>query len=131
MQSIEEINKSRIGVCWETVELSRHLLEQAGYKCTSYFAIYNDIGYFCHTCLVVEKENCFYWFEVSFNEKKGIKKYENLNKLYEDIKECIIITAKSKKINPEKIEIYEYTKPKSGISCLQFYINGLKGKRVF
>ena len=85
MQSIEEINKSRIGVCWETVELSRHLLEQAGYKCTSYFAIYNDIGYFCHTCLVVEKENCFYWFEVSFNEKKGIKKYENLNKLYEDI----------------------------------------------
>jgi len=132
MQSPEELEKNRIGVCWETVELSRKILEKEGYDCTSYFAILNETGFHCHTFLVVKKNEKYYWFEVSFSNNKGVHEYDNLNDIFKDmINYFDIIVRDKKEYNKENIQIFEYTNPGPGTTCLNFYLNGFKGKRVF
>ena len=58
-QTPEQVEKSRIAICWEKVELDRYCLEQAGIPCKTYFFVEPSSNFYCHSVLVFEENNKF------------------------------------------------------------------------
>lgn len=81
-QTCEEIEKSRIGICWETVELNREYLEKNNISCKAYFFVIPFNNFYCHSVLVFNDKNKYYWFENSFKDLIGIHEYDSLQELF-------------------------------------------------
>lgn len=121
LQSPVELRQSKVGVCWDQVELERELFSKTSYIFTTYF-IYIKEGDMLpsHTFLVYEDQGKYYWFEHSWNEYRGIHEYTDLDNLLLDV------VNKFYKSHPEvsvdsKYYLYKYDRPKYGISCDEFY----------
>lgn len=118
--SPEELLEKKCGVCFDQVELERKLFEDNGIKVKTYFICsYDDEDLPSHTFLTYKKNNEFYWFEHSWNLYKGIYKYYSEKELLLDVKNKFI---KSNSIgNDVYTFVYEYKKPKSHITCYEYY----------
>ncbi|MBP3765599.1 MAG: hypothetical protein J6G98_00265 [Bacilli bacterium] len=124
--SPDELIKNKHGVCWDQVELERYYLSLDNIVCSSYFIVeYDDKFYPTHTFVVVSCNNKFYWFEHSWYPYRGIHEYDSLNELLKDVK-----LKFSKDKNIDDIVIYNYEKPKYGISSNEFFKHCEEGKRV-
>ena len=119
--SPEELLIKKCGVCWDQVELERYLfnLDKINNK-TFFICTYDGDNLPSHTFLTFEYNNKYFWFEHSWNDYKGIHEYNNLNELLLDVKEKFI-NNQSTNINSEYTFVYEYNKPKTHISCQEFY----------
>lgn len=131
LQSPNQILNSKVGVCWDQVELERYYFEQTNLIFKTYFIVHYDNNK-CptHTFLIYNKNNKIYWFEHSWNKYKGIHEYNNINELLKDIKQKFITTELNNNYNSSNLVIYEYTKPKYGIGVLDFYKHCETGKQV-
>ena len=123
LQSPDQIRESKIGVCWDQVELERDILKDC--KTKSYFMAYYD-GEDCpsYTFLVVERDGSYYWCEHSWNIYRGIHRYDSLGELLKDVSNKQVEYIKGLGItdfNIEQFYMYEYGKPKYGISATEFY----------
>ncbi|MGE5456616.1 MAG: ASCH domain-containing protein [Ignavibacteriales bacterium] len=121
LQSPKEILKSKIGVCWDQVELERYLFRNHKLNIKTYFICHYDNDK-CptHTFLVYEKYNKFYWFEHSWDKYKGIHEFKNERELLESIREKFIKDQLNNNYNEENLLIREYSKPISGITVVEF-----------
>lgn len=114
----EEVEEYKCGVCFDQVEYERYYLEKKNIISNSYFIEYVDNENMpCHTFLTFQENNKFYWLEHSWGIYEGIFAYNSLEELLNDIK---IKFAKFNNIDISKVNIYEYAKPKSGISYKEF-----------
>ena len=131
LQSPTQVLENKIGVCWDQVELERHLFKDTSLEITTYFIVHYDNNK-CptHTFLVYKKDNKIYWFEHSWNKYKGIHEYNNLIELIKDIKQKFITTELNNNYNSTNLVIYEYTKPKYGIGVKDFYKHCETGKQI-
>ena len=68
LQTPEEVEKNKIGICWDQVELERKLFE-LDYETQSY-AIFNHL--MAHSFLILHKEDDYIYFEHSSPQSKGI-----------------------------------------------------------
>ncbi len=119
LQSPDELKKSQCGTCWEQVELERKLFEDYGYEVKTYFiCTYADNGAPCHTFLVYEENNLFYWFEHSWDEYKGIHEYKDLNELLLDVKSNFI---KSYEEFKGMTFVTRYDQPPYHLKCSEVY----------
>jgi hypothetical protein len=131
LQSPKEVVQNKIGVCWDQVELERYLFDNTNLSYKTYFIVHYDNNK-CptHTFLMYEKNNKVYWFEHSWSKYKGIHKYNSMNELIKDVKHKFISTELNSSYDEMNLVIYEYTKPKYGISVSEFYKHCETGKQV-
>ena len=122
LQSPEELIISKLGVCWDQVELERYYFEKNNISVKTYFIVHYDNDK-CptHTFLTYDKNNKVYWFEHSWFKYKGIHEYNNINELLNDIKQKFISTELNNIYNKDNLYIYEYNKPQYGIGVESFY----------
>lgn len=130
LQSPEELINSKLGVCWDQVELERYYFDQEKIKYESYFIVeYDGVEYPTHTFMIVMLEDKYYWFEHSWEPHRGIKEYDTLDSALLDIKERFIKMLINRNISTNEIVIYKYEKPKFGINSNDFFKhceNGIK-----
>lgn len=130
LQSPIEVAKSRIGICWDQVELERYLLLKNGITSESYFICYYD-GDNCptHTFITYQENGKYYWFEHAWEKYGEIREYDNLKNLLLDVQNKFITTEVRNFADKNNLIVYKYDKPKYGIGLSDFYKhceNGLK-----
>ena len=73
-----------------------------------------------HTFLTFKKNDKLYWFEHAWTDLKGIYEYNSLDELFEDIKDKYEEFELKFKCKRDKLNIYEYSKPKYNLSPTEF-----------
>jgi len=131
LQSPKEIIKNKIGVCWDQVELERYYFNQTNLKIKTYFIChYNNDRCLTHTFLIYEKGGSYYWFEHSWEKYRGIYKHQTIKELLCDVRDKFIETELNNCYQKEQLMLYEYTKPKYGISVIDFFKHCEKGEKI-
>ena len=131
LQSPEELINSKLGVCWNQVELERYYFEQENIKCKSYFIVeYDGIEYPTHTFMIVMLDDKYYWFEHSWESYRGIKEYDSLESALLDIKKKFIKMLINRNISTDEIVIYNYDKPNYDINSNEFFKHCENGKKI-
>ena len=120
VQNGEEVIDSKIGTCWDQVELERVWFEKNHYHYHTFFIqfeVNKENNYPTHTFLIYEDGNFFYWFEHAFEAERGIHKFHSLDEAIEYVKAKQIEYTKLNNIEASDedmdcLVVYEYTKPK-------------------
>ena len=115
-QTPEELLKSQCGNCWETVELTRKLLEENNLPAKAYFFVIPTCEFYCHSIAVTNIDNNYYWIENSFKNMKGVREYNSLEELIYDVLNNFHKIIHKEKVNYKHVKIYEYDKPKEHIN---------------
>ena len=122
LQMPEETMKSKIGVCWDQVELERYYFEEKGIKVHAYFIVHFDNKKFpCHTFLSFEENGKFYWFEHAWAEHKGVKEFNTEKELLNEVKKHFIEIELKDGYMDEYIYVFDYSKPPKKLNTLEFY----------
>lgn len=131
LQSPEQLLESKTGVCWDQVEFERTYFESKGYEYKTFFIVYYD-NEDCptHTFLVYNHDDGWVWFENSWEIHRGLHMYSDIESLLKDVREKFINSLNETEIDPMNLCIYDYSKPKYGIGCLEFYKHVEQGKNV-
>ena len=131
LQLPDQLEKSRLGVCWDQVELERKLFTDEGIGTRTFFIVHYD-GDKCptHTFLLFANAGKTYWYEHSWSPMRGLHEYNNVNEALNDIKTEFINDELRDGYNPENLIIYEYAAPNKNLSCPAFYAHCEKGKKV-
>ena len=121
LQTPEVLLETKCGVCWDQVELERKLFMDENINVKTYFVFISDNDMLpSHTFLTYEDNHKYYWFEHSWNKHKGIHEYNSESDLLLDVVK--LFKDDHKNVSDDaKIYLYEYQKPKSHISCDEFY----------
>ncbi len=87
LQSPQQVLWTKIGVCWDQVELERYYFDNTKINKKTYFLCYYDDNK-CptHTFLVYEKNNCYYWFEHSWEKYRCIHTFNSIQDLLNNVK---------------------------------------------
>lgn len=131
LQSPSEVMKSKVGVCWDQVELERYYFKKTNYQVKTYFIVHYDNNR-CptHTFLVYQKNNKYYWFEHSWQKYRGIYEYDSLNDLLVDVRSKFITTELNNSYEENNLVLYEYSTPKPGLNVLAFYKHCESGQMI-
>lgn len=129
LQSPKDVLDSKVGLCFDQVELERDLISKMNVDSRSYIMTYSDDQYeMAHAFLVYKIANKYYWIEHSWVKYRGIHEYETKDELLKDISKKyinIIDNGKMKKLN-----MYQYKKPKFGINYIRFLKNCFNGIEI-
>ncbi len=130
MQDIDNIEKTNHAVCWEMCELQRRFFNQKNINNKTIFAyLKNSRNNACHTFSIFELNNKWYWFEASWQNKKGIHEFNSIEEILEYYKDNFIDFAREE-YNREDMEFYDYSKVNSGINCTEFYTHCLSSSKI-
>lgn len=130
IQSPKKLLQTKCGMCFEQVELERELFLKSNIEIKTYFIYIDDNqGRPSHTFLVFYDNNKIYWFEHSWARYKGIHEYSSLKVLLEDVKQKMRLEHNYTNLK-DGLYIYEYDKPREGLTCEEFYSYAIKGKTV-
>ena len=122
LQSPKEVQKNKLGVCFDQVELERYLLKNACGKVDSWAIIYkSDNEVVSHTFLTYQKDNKNYWIENAWEKYKGKFVYQSLKDLITDVKNKFIKDQIKTEVDINYLKIYNYKKPKRGMSVTEFF----------
>ena len=132
MQDINKIIDNKYAIFWELCEYERMNFKKFGYPFIVIFAILKNLKHKpCHTFLIFKYEENYYWFESSWKKMKGIKKYDSLKSILDDVKDNFYEFTYTKEYNKDDISFYIYKKPHKHIGCKGFYYNALLfGKKI-
>ena len=130
VQNGEEVLESKIGTCWDQVELERLWFETNGYIVHTFFMwfeVNRENNYPTHTFLIYESNNKYYWFENAFESERGIHEFDSLDEAIKCVKSKQIKYTKNNFPNlsigdMESLAVYEYSKPANNIG-VDKYLN--------
>ena len=131
LQLPNQLRKSKLGVCWDQVELERELFAKRNIPFETYFIVYYDDDK-CptHTFILFEYNNKIFWYEHAWATMRGLHEYDNLKTAISDIRNKFINYELNNKYDSQNLVIYEYDAPKGSLSCLGFYKHCEKGKQI-
>lgn len=125
LQSPDELEKSKYGVCWDQVELERKTLKAAGIKVYSYNIIHygEDINpkMRTHTFLLFDYDHKTYWYEHAWEKHAGTHQFNSKDEAITAIHEIFIKDELNDKCDKDYIAIYEYSTPKPHLTHSEFY----------
>jgi len=119
LESPKDVLKSKVGVCWDQVELERYLL--SSHDIRSYFIAYFGKNTYTHTFLVIKEDDIYYWLENAFYKYRGIHKYQVLDELLLDVKNKFIDSEVKEEFDKDKLVLKEYSKPKYHLSSKEYF----------
>lgn len=122
LQTPKEVIQNKVGICWDQVELERYYFKNNDWNIKTFFLCHYDNDK-CptHTFLTYEKDSKFYWFEHSWEKYRGIHEYKTLKELLTDVKNKFIVDELNSRYEKNNLMLYEYEKPKYGLTVLEFY----------
>ena len=116
LQSPEELLKTKLGLCWDQVELLRYLYDKENIENKTYFIIgFHDSFISTHTFCISKIDNIYYYIENAWVINSGIYKFNDLNDALKYVKNKFTL-----EFNVDFSTIFEYTKPKYGINSNEF-----------
>ncbi|MBR5370258.1 MAG: hypothetical protein IK137_03025 [Bacilli bacterium] len=122
LQSPEELKKSKLGVCWDQVELERYYFKEKGIDINSYFIVHYDGAKCpCHTFISFKENGKYYWFEHAWPMHKGIKEFDTIEDLLNDVREKFIALELPNGYDENHLFIFNYKEPKPHLGALEFY----------
>ncbi|MBR1817586.1 MAG: hypothetical protein IJ772_01930 [Bacilli bacterium] len=117
VQNGEEVLKSKIGTCYDQVELERLWFENHHFEAKTifiWFEVDYENNYPTHTFLVYKNNHKWYWFEHAFEDCRGIHEFESLEETINTViskqLEYAISIGIAKESDKHLIKSYEYTK---------------------
>lgn len=129
LQSPKQLMESKMGSCFDFVELERELISKLGTDLRTYFIYYPDDDFeFAHTFLIYKDESNYYWIENAWLKYKGLHIYKTKNELFDDVLHKF--TDMIPKGSFKKVRLYLYDKPRYGISYSKFISNCINGKSI-
>lgn len=126
----EKFIESGYGVCWDFCELERLFCQQNKIKHECYFISSfknRKEGGPTHTFCIFEENQKWYWFEYSWFDFRGIRKYSSKNEAIIDIIEKF---CKYYNVTLNQIEIYKTSKAKEGLNSFEFVEHCFNGEKV-
>ena len=133
VQSGEEVLKTKVGTCWDQVELKRLWFKKHNYQFKTIFIWFevnksNDLP--THTFLVYEEKGKKYWLEKATSEDIGIYEFDTYEEVIEDAKQTILKDAiksgKAKEKDYQFLKAYEYDEVIQNLS-VDDYIDHVTG----
>ena len=122
LQSPRQLIKSKLGVCWDQVELERYYFNKINKNVETFFIVYYDNKIFpTHTFLTFKRGNKYCWFEHSWERFRGIYEYNTKEELLLDVRKKFCEFELSNKFDKNNLKIFKYDKPKYNISVNQFF----------
>ena len=137
VQTGEEVLKTKIGTCFDQVELERLWFKNHNYKIKTIFIWFeieevNDLP--THTFLIYNKDGKYYWFENASWDNRGIHEFNNIEEAIEYVKqrqmEYLVNVGKYKKKYYNLIKAYEYDKPLSNLSIEEYLKHVTKNNQI-
>ncbi|MBE6148404.1 MAG: hypothetical protein E7167_02795 [Firmicutes bacterium] len=129
LQKPKDLEKNKIGICWDQVEYERSFFEKNGISFKTIFIIYDDgVKYPNHTFLIFKENQKYYWFENTYADVKGILEFDSLQECLSKVKKEFMKETHLEEIG-DRLYYYVYDKPKYGIGALDFIThcqNGIK-----
>ena len=127
VQDGEEVLKSKVGTCWDQVELERLWFTINNYSFKTIFCWF-ECGRICnlptHTFLIYENNGKYYWFEHAFEACKGIHEYDSLEDAINDVRDKQIeFVSHSEDYRPgdeNTLVCYEYSEPDKNLSVQEY-----------
>ncbi len=123
VQTGKEVLGTKIGTCWDQVELERLWFKSHHYNFKTifmWFEINKENNLPTHTCLIYEQDNKYYWFENAFEANRGICEFNSFKEAVDYIKQeqlnYIVANNLGGKDYLDFLKVYEYdelTKPLS------------------
>ena len=128
LQSPKQLLESKVGCCFDQVELERELVSKLNVDCRTYYMMYpdDDIDY-AHTFLIYKDSKKYYWLENAWLKYKGVHVYDSKDELFEDIVSKFVNTIPNGSIN--RVKLFMYDKPRAGLNytkLLSHFINSKK-----
>ena len=126
VQTGEEVKKTKIGTCWDQVELERLWFDKNNFNFKTFFIWFGENRdiYPTHTFLVFKQNNDYYWFENVFEQYRGIHKFSSFEKLIESVKKGLLdysISIGIARITDYKLlRVYEYSSLNSSLSVTEY-----------
>lgn len=127
VQDGEGVLKSKVGTCWDQVELERLWFTNNNYAFKTIF-IWFECGRICnlptHTFLIYENNNKFYWFEHAFEACRGIHEFDTMeDAISYVVDKHVEYSSHDDDFRPgdeNTIVYYEYSKPNKNVSVQEF-----------
>ena len=131
LQLPEQLASSKLGVCWDQVELERKLFADKNIVVRSFFFVYyGEKKCPTHTVITFERAGKIYWYEHAWAKSSGVHQYDDLKMALKAVQADFIDQELSDGYNPENLVIYEYDAPKKRLNCAEFYKHCEKGKII-
>lgn len=125
LQNPKQLLESKIGCCFDQVELERELVTKLDVECRSCFMIYPDDNVdYAHAFLIYKDSKKYYWLENAWVKYKGVHVYDTKEELFLDVIQKFTATINDS--DAKKIKMYMYDKPRFGINyvkLLSHFIN--------
>lgn len=122
LQSPKQLLQSKVGTCFEQVELERELLSKLGIDSRTYLLYYPDNEMdIAHSFIIYKDTQNYYWFEHSWIKYRGLHVYNTKQELLEDVLKKFIETIPTGSL--DSLRLYLYNRPKYGISYSKFFIH--------
>lgn len=120
LQSPKQLMESKVGSCFDQVELERYLVNKLGVDCRTYFVMYpdDDMDY-GHTFLVYKDSKFYYWLEHAWYKYRGVHVYNSKEELFNDVVLKFLDSIPDGSIR--KVKMYMYEKPRFGINYVKLF----------
>ena len=136
LENKNDILKNLYGNCWDQVELERDWFLKNGYEIKTFFEMVKldyDNEYPTHSFLIYKNNDCWYWFENSDFNNRGIHKFNTLDELLNYQCKKYVKLLKTFNITNdelEKITITEFDKPKEHISAKEYLNHVIDSRKI-
>lgn len=129
LQSPKQLLESKIGSCFDQVELERELISRLGVDCRTYFISYPDDDLdMSHVFLIYKDSKKYYWVENAWMKYKGLHVYDSKDELFDDVLGKFVETIPNGDF--KKVKLYLYEKPRSGINYSKFVSNCMSNRSI-
>ncbi len=129
LQSPKQLLESKIGCCFDQVELERELIAKLDVDCRTYFIQYpdDDLDY-THVFLIYKDSKKYYWIENAWLKYKGLHIYNSKEELFDDVLNKFVATIPDGEF--KKVKLYLYEKPRYGINYTKFVSNCMSNRSI-
>lgn len=115
LQSPEELARTRVGLCWDQVELMRALAVAGGH---AHETVYVELGnQQTHTFLTLRKGAEWYWLENAYTPFRGV---HGPVESREELVGVVIDAMRLEAPNEPVTMVTAYGRPEYGLSCAEF-----------
>ena len=129
LQTPKSLLDSKVGLCFDQVELERELVTKLDVDCRTYFITYPDDKMdYAHAFLIYKDAKKYYWIENAWLKYRGLHVYDSKDDLFDDILVKFVETIPDGDV--KKIKMYMFDKPRAGINYTKYLSHCINGRNI-
>lgn len=129
LQSPKQLMESKVGSCFDQVELERDLISKLNVDSRTYFIHYpSDEMDIAHSFLIYKDTKKYYWLENAWLKYKGVHMYDTKEELFSDVLKKFVETIPDGEY--KKVRLYMYDKPRYGMNYAKFLSTCISNRSV-